>query len=247
MSTSFPTTVVPCPLIEVVAEIIFNRKHEIEPSAVYGKVYDALKKIYPDAENMPIFQLPETIRLEDENFKNKPWHKFSNSDYAVLIGANVIAIVAKEEYPGWSKFFQEIKNVLTIFSSAEIVDSVSRVGLKYIDMFEFPIVNEIDISLISGLAIDNTREIQIRTNLPEKDGLSVNVGIMNNISIILKEEAKENVSLLDIDVFKKYDSDGECDIDQSLKILDEAHNYQKELFFSLAKKDFLEKNNYTVE
>jgi uncharacterized protein (TIGR04255 family) len=248
MSTPLPTKITPTPIIEAVAEIIFDRNHEIEAGAVYGKVYDDIKKKYPEVENLPIVQLPEKIRIEDENFKNKPWHRFSNEKYAVLVGGNVVSVVVKDKYLGWSDYYNEIEEVLNIFTKANITDSISRIGLKYIDLFDFPIVNQIDMSLSSqSLDIDHSGEIQIRTSLPAVNSLNAIIGVLHNVTIEYKEQQKENVSLLDVDVFRKFDVQGECQMEHVLDLFNQAHDYQKELFFKLVTHDFLIKNNFKVE
>lgn len=247
MTEALPTKITPCPIIESVAEIIFDRNLEIEPSAVYGKVYDALKQRYPDAHNLPLFQLPEEIRLKDDNLKHKPWHKFFNEEFEVLVGGNIVAVVAKKEYQGWTKYSQEINYVFDVFQKANITSSITRISLKYVDMFECPIVNQIDISLTSSLGINESLEIQLRTLLPEKNSLKAILGIMNNVTIEYLGEAKENVSMLDIDVFKTYESKDSCTYEDALKVLEDSHQYQKELFFQLVSEEFLKAHSYTVE
>lgn len=246
MSNNLPTKITPCPIIESVAEVIFDRNLDIEPSAVYGKVYDQLRKRYPNVENMPLYQLPEEIRLRDDNLKNKPWHKFFNDEFEVLVGGNIVAIVSKE-YHGWAQYSDEIKYVFNVFQDSNISSSISRIGLKYVDMFECPIINKIGISLLSNLSIDENLEIQLRTVLPVKDSLNAILAIMNNVKIEFMGEAKENVSLLDIDVYKIYDTKNSCNYNEAIEILNDAHRYQKELFFNLVGKDFLIKNNYILE
>ena len=46
MNNQLPTKISPCPIIESVVEIIFDRNYAIEPNAIYGKVYDRLKERY---------------------------------------------------------------------------------------------------------------------------------------------------------------------------------------------------------
>lgn len=245
MDKPLPTKVIPCPIIEVVAEVIFSRSNDMEPSAVYGKVYDGLKEEYPITEKLPIFQLPEDIRLKDDNFKNKPWYKFSNDNYSVLVGASVVAISAND-YPGWTAFSQEIDKIFTIFGQANIVKSMNRIGLRYVDKFDTPIVNEIDIKLSSEIGIDNQREIQIKTALEPREGLNATLNIVNNVTVNLQDKKTDNASILDIDIFWNNEADS-CTLHDSKQIFNKAHTYQKELFFKLVKEDFLTKNGFTIE
>lgn len=239
--------ITPCPIIESVAEIIFDRNVGIEASALYGKIYDKMKERYNMVENLPIYQLPEEIRLKDENLKNKPWHKFYNDNFEVLIGGNVIAIVAKKEYQGWTEFKKQINYVFDVFKDENITDSISRVGLKYVDMFEVPIINKINIKINSSLPINETLEMQFRTVLEEKNSLKAVLAIMNNVNIEFQNVQKENISLLDVDIFRLFEAKNSCDFSSALKILEEAHDYQKELFSELVSDDFLIENGCTVD
>lgn len=239
--------ITPCPIIESVVEIIFDRNVGIEASALYGKIYDKMKERYNSVENLPIYQLPEEIRLKDDNLKNKPWHKFYNEKFEILIGGSVIAIVAKKEYSGWTEFKKQINYVFDVFKEQNITNSISRVGLKYVDMFEIPIINKINIGINSSLPINESLEMQFRTVLEEKNSLKAVLAIMNNVNIEYQTEQKENISLLDVDIFRIFETKNSCDFSDALKILEEAHNYQKELFSELVSDDFLSKNGYKVE
>ncbi len=247
MNSKFPTKITPCPIIESVVEIVYDRNLGIEPGAIYGKVYDELKLRYEKVESLPISQLPEDLRLNDPKLKNKPWYKFSNELFEVLIGGSVLVIVAKKEYKGWTKYCEEINYVFNVFKKSNIFSSITKIGLKYVDLFEFPIINKIGINIGSSLPINESLEIQFRSVIPEKYGLNGIVAVMNNITIEHLEEIKQNVSLLDIDVFKVYEAKDECKYEEAIKVLENAHKYQKELFFNLVNEDFLVKNNFCVE
>lgn len=239
-------TITPCPIIESVAEIIFDRNVSIEASAVYGKVYDQIKEKFNDVDNLPIYQLPEEIRLKDESLRNKPWHKFYNANFEVLIGGSALVIVAKKEYQGWTNFKNQIKYVFDVFEKEKISSSITRVGLKYVDMFEFPIMNKINIGINSNLEIDESLEMQFRTILKDNNSLKAILALMNNVNIEYNNEIKENISLLDIDIFKTFDEKNTCDFNEALEILENAHDYQKELFYKLVPDNFLLENNINV-
>jgi uncharacterized protein (TIGR04255 family) len=164
----------------LVAEIVFDRNVDILPSAVFGKVYSELKQKFEDVENLPLYQLPEDIRLSDENLKNKPWHKFSNKDFDILVGATVLAIVVKEPYQRWHIVKEQINFVFSVFQKVNITNSITRIGLKYIDKFKIPLINNINLKIASEIGVNETNELQLRTILPKKDELIAKIGIMNN-------------------------------------------------------------------
>ena len=114
-------------------------------------------------------------------------------------------------------------------------------------MFEMPIINKIGISLSPALPVDESSEIQLRTTLPEKNSLNAIIAIINNVSIEYQGVSNKNVSLLDIDVYKTYESKDSCNYEEAIKILKESHLYQKELFFKLIKEDFLIKYKFKIE
>jgi uncharacterized protein (TIGR04255 family) len=245
---TFPTKITPCPIVESVVEITYDRNTAIEPNAVYGKVYDQLKNRYSNSENLPIFQLPEEVRLNDKNLKNRPWHKFSNENYEVLVGGSVLIVISKQEYQGWSQYKEEIDIVFKIFQNQNIFSSITRIGLKYVDLFSCPIINKINISVSSSsLSLSEVFETHVRTVLPKENELTAIVAIMNNVSIEHKNETKNDVSLLDIDVFRLFEQKDSCNYKKAIEILEEAHQYQKELFFKLVSEKFLRENGYTIE
>jgi len=62
---SIPKKITPCPIIDSTIELRFQTS--VEPGAVFGIVYNAFKKEYPNVEKMPILNVPEQIRLVDPN------------------------------------------------------------------------------------------------------------------------------------------------------------------------------------
>lgn len=237
----------PNPIIECVAEIVFDRNVDILPSAVFGKVYSELKQKFEDVENLPLYQLPEDIRLSDENLKNKPWHKFSNKDFDILVGATVLAIVVKEPYQRWDIVKEQINFVFSVFQKVNITNSITRIGLKYIDKFKIPLINNINLKIASEIGVNETNELQLRTILPKKDELIAKIGIMNNVTITYKGNKESEVSLLDIDIYKNFEEKDSCDFEKAKEIFEKAHLYQKELFSKLITKEYLQKNNIKVE
>ncbi|MFA6570954.1 MAG: TIGR04255 family protein, partial [Bacteroidota bacterium] len=115
-----PNKILKCPIIDTVIEIRFNSK--INPNAIFGIIYNNLKKEYPKVETLPILQIPEQLREKDPVFKYKPFYKISDGKYSLQIGYDVIAFGSVMPYPGWTmietKFYKNIKQIL----ASDIID-----------------------------------------------------------------------------------------------------------------------------
>ena len=222
-----------CPIIDTLVEIRFEST--IHPSAVFGLVYNQLKENYRNVKNLPILQMPEDLRLKDQNLKFKPYHRISNDDFVVQIGPDVITIGSYPKYLGWNKFSNEIFNVLDKIQTLNIVNSFYRVAVRYINFFENDIFRHIELDIsIDNKSIDYNNTV-IRTEI-EHNLFKSSLQIANNANHNNKQG-----SIIDIDTYLDYDLENL--FDRKEELIKEGHNSEKKLFFSLLKKDFLDNLN----
>jgi uncharacterized protein (TIGR04255 family) len=66
-----PKKISPCPITEAIVELRFES--DIPNDAVFGIVYQDFKTDYPVLEDLPILQLPESIRKQDKALHYKPY------------------------------------------------------------------------------------------------------------------------------------------------------------------------------
>lgn len=230
-----PKKIENCPIVDSVIELRFISK--IFPNAVFGIIYNSLVNEYPKVEKLPILQLPEQLRDSDPNFKFKAHYKISSEDgFVVQIGPDVIIIAAPSPYPGWTQFSKRIYFVINQILKLNVINEVTRLGVRYINFFENNIFNKVNLHIAIGGRTLDPKNTLFRTEI-KKGGFLNSLQIANNATQII-DKIPNTGSIVDIDVFKEY-SNGEFK-DIYKKEIELAHNTEKDLFFELLTKEFLE-------
>lgn len=224
-----PKTITPCPIKDALLEIRFSTK--MHPNAVFGLIYNALQKDFPKVESLPILQIPDALRAVDPNFRFKPHYKISDDSTVVQIGPDVLSISSYPKYIGWDAFSKKIFNIIEKVEKVNIIDAVNRLGIRYINFFETDIFNDINLKICIQEKTINYKNTVIRTEITHADFKST-LQIANNAI----NQAIAG-SIIDIDTFKE---NGLVDFfKQKETIISNGHTKEKELFYSLLKKDFL--------
>ena len=232
---ALPKAISPCPILDAVFEIRFTTK--IHPSAVFGMIYNILQADFPKVENLPILQLPEALRAADPNFKFKPHYRISNQYFVTQIGPDVLTISSFPEYAGWDRFSKQIFTILESIEKASIIDTVLRIGIRYINFFDNDIFKNIDLKICIGkddIAYKNTI---VRTEI-EQESYKSSLQVANNVNHNTKLG-----SIIDIDTFTESNLTNLFQNKEHL--ISDAHTKEKELFYSLLKEDFLKTLNPT--
>lgn len=228
-----PKTINPCPILDALFEIRFTSK--THPSAIFGMIYNVLQNDFPRVENLPILQLPEAVRATDPNFRFKPHYRISNDKFVTQIGSDVITIGSFPVYAGWDVFSRQIFSILDRIEKIGIIDSVIRIGIRYINFFENDIFKDIDLRICIGdndIAYKNTI---IRTEI-EQESFKSSLQVANNVN-----HNNKMGSIIDIDT---YTESNLKDFFASKEVLiSGGHSKEKELFFSLLKEEFLKTLN----
>jgi uncharacterized protein (TIGR04255 family) len=226
-----------CPIIDAIIEIRF--KSDLFSNAVFGVIYNNLKAEFPTPEKLPILQMPEQLRDIDPNFKFKPHYRIQNQNSIIQIGPDVITISSPMPYRGWDEYFHNIKNYLEIIFSLNVISSVSRLGLRYINFFDSDIFEQINLRVSINSKDHSCKNTLFRTEL-SGGSFSNTLQIANNAAHIVNNKSKIG-SVIDIDISKLY-AGNEFLVNYPSEI-DEAHSQEKQLFFSLLKPDFLKSLN----
>jgi uncharacterized protein (TIGR04255 family) len=228
-----PKKIHPNPIIDALVEIRFTS--DIHSTAVFGIIYQALKDDYPHVENLPILQIPEQLRSIDSNFRFKPHFKIRNDHFSIQIGPDVISIASFPDYSGWSCFSESIFGVLNKLKSSGVIKEVLRLGIRYINFFETEIFSKLKIKI----SIDDN-PIEYRNTVFKSDFLKENftatIQVANNVNFNDKFG-----SVIDIDTSLTSQLEGFFEKKESL--INDGHQIEKELFFSLMNESFLNSLN----
>ena len=234
---SLPRNIERCPIIDALVEIRFETA--LNPNAVFGLIYGALMNDYPGrVENLPILQVPEVVRINDPALKFKPLYKIINEEVVIKIGNDMLSISSAIPYIGWEKFKDHISKIIKVVYDKKIINRVSRLGHRYVNFFDFDILDRITLSfqMTEGYS---TESVQITTQVQDGDFESTiqfsNTAVFNNRGI------QKKGSIIDIDTFRNYE--GNQFLENIIPEINSAHMAEKNLFFSLLKPEFIKDLN----
>lgn len=228
-----PKKITPCPINEAIVEIRFEAN--VLPDAVFGIIYNRFKEQYPNIDKLPILNLPEQVRINDALLRDKAWYKLKDENFIFMIGPRVVSIIKPKEYSGWKLFSARIQDSFNNLNELKIIKAVERIGIRYINFFDFDIFDKINLQINMNRDLLKTDETLLKVRIGE--GRFTNtLQIANNVTIIHDSQQKSG-SIIDIDTVAG--NDRENFFEESAELLKEGHDVEKELFFRLLKEDFL--------
>ena len=229
---------------DLIAEALFELRFDSSyPSeAVFGVVYQIVKKLYPNIENiaLPILQLPEAVRNADPNLKYQPHNRLQNGSWGFSIGPKVIVFFVQKPYIGWKEWKPIIIKVLNELIEAKLFKNVERSSLRYLDFVNESIFSVANVSVkIINEELKN-QPTTLRTEYIDEDYIKI-MHIFNNTNMLVNNVQMQG-SLIDIDIIRHLKFINVQNFSQKLEeILDESHNKTKILFFNFLNKEYLEK------
>jgi uncharacterized protein (TIGR04255 family) len=229
----FPRKIDPCPLREAVAEIRFDSTWPGD--AVFGVVYSAVREKYPKSEKLPVLQVPEVVRTNDPGFTYLPYYRLIGEGFLIQIGPKVVSVITQEPYPGWERFVSEIQQVFETVKPLGFIDKVTRFAIRYINFF-----TDLDVfkNIKLGITLDGkdftSNQMFFRT-IVNRDRFHCLLQVGNDTQM-QKDESVNSGSIIDIDTYW-VNEDAEF-FEQMGALLQEAHDVEKELFFSLLRTEF---------
>lgn len=235
---NLPNKITPCPILESRISIMTKIKDDIFPDAIFGIIYNKLKTDYPNAQELPVVQIPSYIRNNDIKLKYAPYYQLISDDFVLQIGPRIISLINPKigkEYIGWNTMFEKIKNIIKTINKLEIFENIEKIELQYVDFFK-------DINIFENIKfkmemsdLDNFKGVNIITSL-EENQFQISLNISNNINFNINNELR-NGSIIEIGVLKdKLESNN---YEYILDIIEKAHIEQKKIFFNILKKEYL--------
>lgn len=230
---TFPRKITPCPIVESNVEIQFET--DIPLDAVFGVIYNQFQSEYEKVDKLPILQLPEYVRTVDPNLKYKPYYKLTKGNIVFMIGPKVINIGCINSYAGWATFSKVINSHLMRVIETKALKKITRYGIRYINFFEHGLSGKIKLEVATGAFPFALKDPYIKTYV-ENNKFTVLLQIANQATII-KESKRKAGSIIDLDVSL---SSTKNDIIPNIdSIVQDSHNVEKEIFFSILKEEFL--------
>jgi len=233
-----PTKITPDPIIDAVVELRFENK--VPSDAVLGMLFSVVRDDFPKFIKLPIADIPEEIRKKDNNLKYAPNYQSISSPFLLNVGPNVISISNPEKYVGWKEnFFPFIKNIINKIEQTDIVESFTRIGLRYIDYFECNIFDNITLQLTIDNKPLNSPQTTIST-IFKQDSYFTRVQIQNNTTVNIGNKQGRG-SIIDTDTF--FEPSQSITFGEIVNAIDMQHELSLEIFFKLLRPKFLDSLN----
>lgn len=239
-----PKKIEPDRIKDSIVEVRYTSKipHEVALGFIYKSLDDTYKYT-----NRPLgkqeLSLPINLGVPKEFKLSIGGTSIFYNDYIKFeIQPGSIIFNCLDKYIKWENFEPEIEKVLLQLSSSEVIDSYSRIGLRYIceypemelaDISKFsfsfglPLIKSDIYSFRSEFFIDEYRVIlNLNNRLPH-----VNPLLTNN------QRTSPKISIIDIDVIK--DNLSISNLNELLEIINSVHLKEKEVFFNVLDENFL--------
>lgn len=224
-------------IIDSLVEIRFvplNRKTS------FIELLGAVSKIVPEYNYTPS-DVPKQIRAELPQFQFAVEATLIGPDFSIGVGSNSLVFNCQNGYKTWGVFFPFISNIIGVVSKLSTIKEIKRVGIRFTNFFAT--VNDLSKFNVSFHAGDlnqkDTSEMVLKWSTMGKV-IAYNVTLANNASV--QNRGLAPGTLLDVDAYI---------FDLSLGIGDKAlldkiefvHSKEKEMFFSLLERKFLQSLN----
>ncbi|MBI2425748.1 MAG: TIGR04255 family protein [Candidatus Hydrogenedentes bacterium] len=232
-----PKSISPCPISEAIVEVRYESSAPAE--AVFGMIYNSFRSEFPQSEKLPILQVPEQLRSQDPNLMYLPEYRLSQGTYHLLIGPRSFGLATVGAYAGWHEFSGRLMNALERLQTLDVVESVVRVGLRYINTFKGNVFDQSTLQILRHGHPLETNESQLIASISAGE-FKHTLRVISNVEIKSKEESFIG-SAIDIDTALEGKRD---DFFQNMpRYLEDAHLEEKRLFFSLLTDEYVESLN----
>lgn len=230
-----PTEITPCPILEAVLEIRFVTEEDW--SVIPGFLYTQIREKYGNKKNLPISELPPEIIRQTPHFTHMPLICWENKGFLIYLGPRVVSLLTKpSNYPGWTVIRREMNWLIKKLKLANFIREGERLGLRYIDFFDFDLFDKLILGLHIGDKPVSGPEMSIE-KVFRRGGLTGKLLLKNSVSVKIGNDVRQG-SILDLDLWTG-PSDFEL-FQNGMSTFEKAHQQNKEIFFGLLKPEFLD-------
>ena len=225
------------PLIDAVFEVRFTSAFpagSVLPGLLFGKL-EGDKKI----EQLPLSQLPHIMRDADPNLRFAPLSRLDWQQFYINVGDRSVSVGFKYPYPGWNSFKPAIVEIMNILKDADILKTVERYSLKYVDLLPANDLREqvsfvnFDVTL-AGYKLEK-EAFQIRLEIP-RDSFMHAVQVVSSAIVTLQTGESRQGLVVDVDTISNQQA---ISFDELLSgfpdKLEAIHQANKEMFFDCLK------------
>lgn len=243
---NIPKKILNSPIIEAVAEIRFE--NEFPSVVLFGKLYSALSRQFSKVEALPILEMPSEVINTQPNLRYSIHYRLKNDKFIIGIGQRVVAInriCTNVEYDSWNEYYTVIKDVLKEVERTELLSTITRVSVRYMNLFQ----GDVDVENILNLKVNflgsdskDHNDLGISFNKKIDDSSKLGIGISVNAKIDSAGFSRKGI-LFNIEAY----NDIEMPMSEVVAKIDVLHNIVGEGFFKALTPEFLESVKPTYE
>lgn len=154
--------------------------------------------------------------------------------FRVEIGVNSITFNLIGAYAGWSQYRKVMNDTLSPLIEKGVITKVSRIGIRYISVFDqIRIFDQVKSTLRFDPFDETSSRAQFRIEL-NRDPFLIVISLINAIP----KTDGDLYSITDMDTIKVFDPE-RLPANEVMDWLENGHTEQKEVFFSLLKQEFI--------
>jgi uncharacterized protein (TIGR04255 family) len=221
-----PSRISPCPIVGAVAEIRFQT--DLRATAVPGMIYGAVRERFPSLHDAPGVNVPEEIRAIQPALAYQPVLVAEGEHLALHVGHKNLFLGMREkaEYPGWAVYRDALVWVTGRLRPLNLIKEPERLGLRYTDFFDPPLVERLKVELRVGGQLKTEGSVQVIYQF-RRDGFTGRVRV--DTGAIFSGPQPRRGIILDVDLGFSLAS---ADFWEKLIVqFDLAHDLQKEIFY----------------
>ena len=234
---NLPISIEPNPLISTAVELRFNSN--LTSDQVLQTFYPKLIASLP---NFTSNDIPGVLKEQPE-FSSSADYTFANDKFSVSVGKSVVSFQNLNGYHFWKSYFSFIKDKLLELNSLNIVQEITRIGLRYISILDgtknFEDALNINFSLPEQIGFRSTgkhHRVQF-----QKDNITIFIQLWEGAKATRLDKKLEGL-YVDADV-AIIDKLPQKIGDELFSNIDKIHSIEKEVFYSLLKPEFLKTLN----
>jgi uncharacterized protein (TIGR04255 family) len=239
------------PLLEAVCEMRFQSSFpasNILPGLLLHDLRTDGVEIAMQA--LPASNVPKEMRAVDPALRDAPLIALKWGDLTISIADGLISVSSTKRYPGWKIFRADIERVFQVAAASQIIQSISRFSVKYVDLIPdgntYP-AGGLDIDLRLGELRLVRQNTGIRMEVQDPPFLHV-VSALTAADAVREGAAAVRGSLIDVDTLHLTpEPDVQAFMARLSESLDDAHLRNKRMFFECLTQETLDRLEPTYD
>lgn len=230
-----PSSISPNPLFTSTVEIRFTSS--INRFDLLNKMNSVFGDKFPMIEEGKI---PYELKEQEEQFRYAADFVLKNEDFSISFSTKSISFENVSDYKYWDKYFSFIQDSLKQVFELNFIERIERCGVRYGSMLDG---NKEPESILIDLPKLEVNQLKSKfsgfQSIFKTDNGQLYLQISTNLKLVRDNVIKTGL-YIDIDASNSNQFQPNNEV---FSIIDKLHTDQKELFFGLLKKEYLETLN----